>query len=200
MKTKFPATQAQPVADDLAKALMPACERITVAGSLRRRKPEVGDIELLYIPRFGPGRRPGELVDSDDVNQVDLLLKILLDTGVLEKRLNVKGAETWGPQIKLARHVPSGIPVDLFSTGATSWWNYLVCRTGPAESNTRIATEARQRGWKWEPYSDGFSKVKPELRNSGEEGPSGTDRYAVACEKDVFEFVGLPYGEPWERE
>jgi hypothetical protein len=29
----------------------------------------------------------------------------------------------------------TGIPVDLFAATEDNWWNYLVCRTGPADSN-----------------------------------------------------------------
>ena len=36
----------------------------------------------------------------------------------------------------------SGIPVDFFATTEEAWFNYLVCRTGPAELNTRIASAA----------------------------------------------------------
>lgn len=67
------------------------------------------------------------------------------------------------------------------------WWNYLVCRTGPADSNARIATEAQRRGYRWNPYSIGYTKLA-----------DGTV-VSMNSEADVFAFVGLPYAEPWER-
>jgi DNA polymerase/3'-5' exonuclease PolX len=89
------------------------------------------------------------------------------------------------------RHVASGIPVDLFATTEACWHNYLVCRTGPAESNIRIAAAAKARGWKWNPYGEGFSRGGPLA------GPE--EARALRSEREVFEFVGLPYTEPEER-
>jgi len=44
-----------------------------------------------------------------------------------------------GPLNKLAVYVGSGIPVDLFATTEECWFNALVCRTGSAETNVKIA-------------------------------------------------------------
>ncbi len=97
----------------------------------------------------------------------------------------MNGNQTYGPSNKLLRHVATGIPVDLFSTTAAAWSNYLVCRTGPAELNVEIARRARDLGWKWTPYGDGF--VRP------------GDRRVVTFEAEVFQFVGLPALAPWDR-
>lgn len=51
-KQRWPLKEALIIAETLANVLELRCERILIAGSIRRRKPEVGDIELLYIPRF----------------------------------------------------------------------------------------------------------------------------------------------------
>jgi DNA polymerase/3'-5' exonuclease PolX len=107
--------------------------------------------------------------------------------GILSRRLNSKGAETFGPLNKLMRHVASGIPVDLFAATPENWFNYLVCRTGPAELNARIAGEAKRIGWKWHPYGSGFTAL-----DNGQES-------LVECERDVFDFVGLPYFAPEQR-
>lgn len=114
----------------------------------------------------------------------------LLGRGVLSKRPSVTGVFSWGLKNKLALH-RGGIPVDLFTASATNWFSYLVCRTGPAESNIRIATAAQVRGWKWNPYGAGFSRG----------GPLAGERevHAVESEEDVFAFVGLPYFQPEER-
>ncbi len=51
MKTKTTHQQAMNVAQSLMAELAPLCERIAVAGSLRRMRPEVGDIELVAIAK-----------------------------------------------------------------------------------------------------------------------------------------------------
>lgn len=63
-KPKFPAETAKAVVRELLPHLEPACAKdaegkawLRVAGSLRRRKAMVGDIELVYCPAFGPVKR-----------------------------------------------------------------------------------------------------------------------------------------------
>lgn len=189
-KQKFLRVDALTVVRELLPLLQPRCARLVVAGSLRRGREEVGDVEILYIPRMiqaaDPGDMFGKTVAQDDST---LAIEDLLARGILEKRPKVTGSHTWGPLNKLAIHRASGIPVDLFATTAASWWNYLVCRTGGAISNTRIATAAQQLGWKWNPYNVGFSRPRG----------LGTEIRAVGSEQDVFSFVGLDYQEPWQR-
>ena len=128
---------------------------------------------------------PADMFASITVNLADEAISALEKSGVLERRKNVKGSEMYGPKNKLMRHCASGLPVDLFAATAENWWNYLVCRTGPADSNTRICMAAQDRGWKWNPYGAGFSR-------------DGETR-AMESEAEVFAFVGLPYAQPEER-
>lgn len=187
-KKKFPSEQAAAVAAEIVARLLPVCERIIVAGSLRRRKAEVGDVEILYIPRTAV--RPLDFFATETVNLADEELARMLSCKLIEKRTNKLGSEVWGAKNKLARHA-GGIPVDFFSATAENWWNYLVCRTGGAENNVAIASAAQRKGWKWNPYGSGFS------RGGALAGESET--HAVTSEEEVFAFVGLPWREPWER-
>jgi len=51
-KRKFPRADALAVAREMCFALEPYSERLAVAGSLRRRKQTVGDVEILFVPRI----------------------------------------------------------------------------------------------------------------------------------------------------
>jgi hypothetical protein len=62
---------------------------------------------------------------------------------------------------------------------SSCWWNYLVCRTGPKESNIAISSAAKKRGWDWNPYGSGFSRNGRIVE--------------MKSERDVFKFVGLPW-------
>lgn len=146
-KTRFPRAAALEVARELCAALRPTTERLIVAGSLRRRRETVGDVEILYIGCWAERPAPGEMFEQRPTNLADEAIAELEARGVLERRLNSKGSESYGAKNKLMRHRASGIPVDLFSATTANWFNYLVCRTGPAESNTRIASLALARGW-----------------------------------------------------
>ena len=185
-KTKYPRAAALKVAKELCQ-IKRLCDNLICAGSLRRRKVEVGDVEILFIPQFTAVK--DGLFDSKRISVVDLALDEILKAGIITKRKNVNGSEMWGEKNKLAVHVASGIPVDFFAATHDNWFNYLVCRTGGAENNRQIAVAANDKGWTWNPYGSGFSR------------PSGLGReyHHVTSEQDVFDFVGLPYREPWER-
>ncbi len=168
--------KAKVIAEEL-KSLVDAagcCERMTIAGSIRRQKPEVGDVELLCIPRF-----------VDGVDQLDKELGALCLQRVLDFRRNKRGSIVYGPKNKLMVHLPSGIGVDIFSTDERCWWVALVIRTGPKESNIAIARAAQRRGWRLRAYGSGFDT------------PDG--RIECRAERAVFEVVGLPYQPPERR-
>lgn len=189
MKTKFPREQALGVAKQLCDTLKPVTSRLIVAGSLRRGKAEVGDVEILFIPKVEPRPDPedllGNLVETNlALAEIDALLK----SGVISKRPNCDGHFAWGASNRLAVHVASGIPVDFFAATEMNWWCLLVCRTGSKENNEAICNAAIKKGLKWQPYGAGFAdRVTGELLRR------------VRSEREVFEAVGLPYKEPWER-
>lgn len=185
-KEKFPREAALEVARAVYAALKDDCERIKVAGSLRRGLKTVSDIEFLCIPKIE--LRSTDLFDSEKEKR-DLLsdkLDCMVKWGQLKKRLSATGNETWGAQNKLAVHVASGIPIDFFTTTAENWWMALAIRTGPKESNIRIAVAAKKKGWAMNAYGSGFTE------------PDGT-KHICESEEDVFTGVGLPYYPPERR-
>jgi DNA polymerase/3'-5' exonuclease PolX len=184
-KSRFDATIARVVADELVEALTPRCEQICIAGSLRRGKAEVGDIEILYVPRLGQIRSPGELFPKSG-SLADELLEQWLTQSVLTKRPNVNGVNAWGPQNKFGLHVASGIPVDLFATTAERWFVALVVRTGSKEMNTALAGSALRRGMQLHAYG-----VLENTKTGEQIGPQS--------EREVFKLCGVPYREPTER-
>lgn len=188
MKKRWPHSQAFAVAYGILEALQPACERIEIAGSLRRKRPTVGDIEIVYVPWIKMIPDPDDLLQTlVRTNLADKEIARLQKIAVLERRLDANARETFGEQNKLMVHF-SGIPVDLFATTIDNWFNYLVCRTGPSALNIKIASGARQHGWKWHPYSFGFTSIRGVECN-----------FRVTCEEDVFRIAGLPYLPPEER-
>jgi len=183
-KIKFPRSEAIDVAREIVEALKPVCHKLIVAGSLRRRKQEVGDVEILYIPMLS--EVADGLFDKRSVNEADEAIISLLRCGIIHPRVNCRGTISWGLKNKYARHRASGIPVDLFMATERNWFNYLVCRTGSAESNIRLASSAQKKGWKWHPYRDGFTNESGDL-------------VRAESEHQVFSLAGLPYLEPWKR-
>lgn len=167
--------RAKAIAEDLKSRLEPVCERIEIAGSIRRQKADVGDIELLCIPKYTVG-----------VDQLDKQLMLFISQHILDYRRNKLGSRVYGPKNKLLLHCESGIGVDIFSTTKECWPVALVVRTGGKKSNMRLATAALNKGYHFHAYGSGFSTPNGEI--------------VCHSEREVFETVDLLYLEPWRRE
>lgn len=189
MKQKFDSNLAWTVATEVMSFLSEACDydRCVVAGSLRRQKPTVSDVEILYVSKRGMMKLPGEMFEAYGWLADEAIGK-MESKGVLARRLNVKGSETFGPQNKLMVHVKTGVPVDLFNTTDHAWWVSLVIRTGPKESNLMLASTAQAFGRKMHAYGSGVTM------------PDGTEVRAES-ERHVFELCGCrdKYKEPKDR-
>jgi DNA polymerase/3'-5' exonuclease PolX len=185
---KYPREAALAVARELCAALKPVTTKLMVAGSLRRRKAAVGDVEIIYLGRSGFQPDPNDLLGHQiQTNLADQVINEWVAAGMLSKRPNKNGGFSWGGQNKLAVHAASGIPVDFFQTSPSGWWSLVVCRTGSAANNERICNAAIARGLRWNPYH-GF-----------EDRRSGALLHVARSEQDVFARVGLAYVEPWLR-
>lgn len=182
-KQRFPYAQALAVAEELRTYLRPACERIEIAGSLRRRMAYVGDVELLCIPK------PWHAVSALDPPWADALVERVqgaLASGRLAYRLNVKGSRVYGPRNKLLLDVASGIGVDIFSTTAENWGMALLVRTGPKEFNIRAMSRFRQLDMRGHAYG----------------GVTDAEGLELVCptEEEVFRLLGWGYVPPEGRD
>ena len=168
--------KAKAIAEGLESLLKPACDRIIIAGSIRRRKPFPNDIELLCIPNF-----------LDGVDQLDREIGALFIQGILGYRLNKLGSRVYGAKNKLLVHKATGLPVDIFSTDRECWVMSLIVRTGPKDFNIKLAKAAHRKGLHMLAYGPGFRVG---------DGPTVL---TADFERGMFEYVGWPYLEPWER-
>ena len=179
-----PYAQALPVAEELLDLLAPACERIVIAGSLRRRKPLVSDIELVAEPRYHD--EPEGLFGTVRRSALDPLLE-----GIERREVRVHrkdGSEEVQTRDGTAYKALAfrGLPIDLFlvtpESGA-SWGVILTIRTGPADFSRELVTRCRTWGRR---VQGGrlyvFGKYVP-----------------CATERDFFAGVGMPWLEPEER-
>lgn len=187
-KQKYPAADAMEVAKSECFALVPFCQKLAIAGSLRRGKELVSDIEIVYIPRFE--QRKVDMFAFDDVSLADEVIEARLTTagdGIC-KRQNKVGAFTWGIKNKLAVHVATGIPIDFFAVlPPNNWWIALVIRTGSLETNLKLTQGAQARGRTLHAYGAGV-----EIDSSGA-------MLEPKSERDVFDFCGVEYAEPKDR-
>ena len=138
--------KALEIAEKTKAQLAPYCERIEIAGSIRRKKPDVGDIEIVAIPKpYAIG-----LFESGIVPVVNQWEKI-------KGELPCKYTQ---------RMLPEGIKLDLFFADKENWANIFAIRTGSAEySHRRLAAEWVSQGYKSEGgylYKNGEKIILPE--------------------------------------
>lgn len=183
-KKAYERREAHNVACEIIERMKALTERIEVAGSLRRERSHVKDIEILFVPITAPHAADLFAENFEIVAMTEPLFNEWLRVGYIIKRLSVDGKPAWGPKNKLALHTASGIPVDFFATTHENWWNSLVVRTGGKRSNLQITIAANKKGWSFEAYGSGFKNLR-----------TGEHR-RMFSEQDIFSFVGLPYREP----
>jgi DNA polymerase/3'-5' exonuclease PolX len=135
--------EGQRIANGLLKVLDPFCERIAVAGSIRRQKPEVHDIDLVLIPQ--------PLTDI---------------VGILQRSLNAKVLKK-GP--KVVNLEIEGVGVDLNYATHETFNAILLFRTGSEVHNTMLAAKARRMGLRFSPYGV-FTEDGKRLDDNTEEG------------------------------
>lgn len=147
----IPRARALAIADRLTALLAPACAQIAIAGSLRRERELVRDVEVVVEPRWEE-RDSGDLWGAK--RRVDVLeetIARLLAAGVLEPRKvenhrkggGVDVQEKLGPAYKAL--VLDRFPVDLFVVRPPAQWGVIFgLRTGPADWNIELVTMARK--------------------------------------------------------
>lgn len=108
---------AQSIAIKYLNLLKPFCKRIEIAGSIRREKPEVKDIEIVAIPADW-----------------------LSFSHVVDKLERIKGSAI-GRYTQ--RKLPEGINLDLFMANERNWGLIFAIRTGSAEFSHKILAS----GW-----------------------------------------------------
>lgn len=109
--------EAKAIADELIDVLQPYCKKIEVAGSVRRKKEEVKDIEICLVP--------------DNANKLfNMLGKYLLDLN--PKFSYIKN----GTRYK--QFVYRGCQVDMFIAREDNWGLIYLMRTGSAEFSAKM--------------------------------------------------------------
>jgi len=125
---KIALERAEKIAEAVVKRLSPYCQKIEVAGSIRRRKEWVQDIDLVLIP-------------SDLWN----LHHEIMGLG----QMRMSGG-------KILRVMVGSTQVDIYIASEETWATLLLIRTGSVENNIRLATLAKKKGWHLAASGDGL--------------------------------------------
>lgn len=172
--------RALSLAERIKSELSPACEKIEIAGSIRRQKDAVGDIELVAIAKH----QKSMFEEVPGMSILEEAIKSLVD----EERLMIglKNGEKY-KQLHIP-HLPT-FPIDLFVTSADCWPVIYAIRTGSKDFSAKLVTPRPKGGF----LHPGFSVAGGRLWEEGESDPIPL--------KSEYEFLdyGPGWVEPWER-
>lgn len=161
--------EARAIAEDVRLHLSPYCQRIEIAGSVRRLKPDVHDIELVAVPHIEISFNLfGEKIGSR--MPLHAKAKSLGDV--------VKGGDRY---IQVA--LEQGINLDLFIVLPPADWGVIyTIRTGPADFSRWIVTPRSKGG----ALPDGYMVASGCVWDKRTETP-----LPLNTEDDFLSFLGL---------
>ncbi len=177
--------QARLVAAGLVEAMRPFCERVEVAGSIRRGKSDVKDVEIVAVPRWEARPDPTDLFGERTL-RTNLLHEWAMESVGLWIKPGISENIPWSPKAdgKYWRAMlPFGIKLDLFLAEPGNFGAIFLIRSGSADFSAAVMAHAKRVG---KQCALGYFHV--------DELPVATPE-----EADVFQLLGLAYVPPEER-
>ena len=116
----FPPGLVVKVANQIVKKLSPYCDKVEIAGSIRRKKPEPYDIDIVLI--------------ASDLDAVHRVIRSFDDK------------VRWGEKL-ISILTKEGIKVDFSFSAPDEWGAMLMTYTGPWQYNMWYRTKAKKKGW-----------------------------------------------------
>lgn len=190
MKTRVPLKTAKPLADKIVHVLADYCDRISIAGSLRRcTDPNVftGDIDIVVQTKSD--LQWSNLIERCEQNTV------LMRQGARMARFAVTLNSTHEIGLEIWRATAGGD--ELFST-QSNWGSILLCRTGNADFTTSIAARAKKMGTPWV-IQKGLVRPLTSIKDY-ELAVKNGEPIAGKTEEEIFEALEMPYIEPEKRD
>ncbi|RLI46644.1 hypothetical protein DRO69_02650, partial [Candidatus Bathyarchaeota archaeon] len=141
-----------------------------VAGSIRRRKDRVNDIDIVVQPK--------------PQSWIKILNEFRRRFDAVTEKQGAKLATLYVPFV--SKQGEGYVQVDLYRASKRNWGILLLIRTGSAKHNIYLASLAIRKGYRLA-YSKGLLNEKGEV-------------VASKTEREVFEALGLDYIAPQDRE
>lgn len=170
---RFPFEVAYATAEEVSERLSPTLERLKAVGSLRRRRPSVGDLEFLAVPFFDE-----DLFGGDPKPCLDPVRLVLRELGTW-----VKGGDRF-MQVKDLLGT-EGLSLDLYLAHPPAEWGSLeAIRTGPRLLGLLCMMRLAQNG---------YTHQGGRVLKSGKLVPTPT-------EEDFFGLAGIECLPPNQRD
>ncbi len=201
MKIKL--DEALQIARSFIGQIEDTCERIEIAGSVRRIKAEVKDIEIVAIPKliYGyPATLDGSSLVDPDTNTLHEKLKDMRDKYLIfsDRFSKDHRKPPFGLRYYRISWAVEKIPLDLFVVLPPADWGVIFAiRTGPSDLSFKLVTSALKQGLK---VQDGqlfkLKNMNPDHNNKWVLGEK------IPCPEETDFFKALGYRkvpEPQER-
>ena len=177
---KIDLAEASSIASSVLNHVLPSLDRGEIAGSIRRQKEVVGDIEIVAIS-----------------TQRDRLLSLLSDAGQHIKP-GVPGAVPWSPKpdAKYLRvRLREGMNLDLFMASPENWGGLFLMRTGSGSGPDGNSFNGFTPGIfsRWKKLSGGgrMTDCMPTM-------PTGEQLW-IPEEQEFFDLLEMDFVPPVER-
>jgi DNA polymerase (family X) len=170
---RYPLKDIQSDVESLLKAIraIPEVLQAEAAGSYRRKKETVGDIDIL-IARKAAKKKEKEEIDSATAK----LEKAIAALPMINKVIALGST-------RMAFNLAEGLRVDVRFVAESEWGSALLYFTGSKEHNISMRRKAIERGWKLNEY--GLF--------------DGDKRLAGKTEEEIYKKLDLPFFEPHKR-
>lgn len=166
--------RARNIADKIVMELSPLCERIALAGSIRRARPWVNDIDLVIRPR------PGQL---QAIKERCAQRCAVVTDGQQNCIYRLRLSDQTELQLDIFFARPAAR--DLLTATPGNFGSLLLCRTGSKEHNIFLVEHAKRLGRVWQPYAGVFA---------------GEECLAADDEGEIFTALDLEFIRPEDRE
>lgn len=162
--------EVEPLALKIIEAIEPYCDKAEVAGSIRRRKENVNDIDIVVQPK--------------PHSWIEIIKEIRHRFDAVTEKQGAKLATLYVPFV--SKQGEGHLQVDLYCASKRTWGILLLIRTGSAKHNIYLCNLAIRKGYRLA-YSQGLLNEKGEV-------------IASKTEREVFQALGLDYIPPQDRE
>lgn len=183
---------ADKIAGKIVDELGGYCQRIDIAGSVRRRRPNVGDVDIVLLPKDGQRRDIEKRIQQNPNTAIQkngaAILQLVLHNGV---QVDLYFAQ---PAVNdLAGYVPG------------NYGMRLLAMTGSREHNVFLASEAKKNGLHFAPYKGllrggQYVRTKPDANGITRDEYVGGEVFAAEEELNIFRELGMGWIPPEQRE
>jgi DNA polymerase (family 10) len=163
-------SEVEPLAFKILCVIEPFCEKVQIAGSIRRSQGKINDIDIVMQPK------------SD--SWLKIIKTIRYEYDAITEKQGDKLATLYVPFA--SKQGQGHVQVDLYRASEGTWGILLLIRTGSAEYNVYLCNLAIRKGYRLA-YSQGLLNEKGEV-------------IASKTEQEVFQALGLPFIIPQDRE